>query len=149
MCSKIEFSKLIAKGLGGQSYLVSHVSSELDILHVNMVLTTPGMHSLIVHGGIQQAQTMIMKHLEVVSLIYNPSYLAVGESNAPGISNIKSFFENVMDQESLDSFFYNFSYDFLWIEITDELLKADWFFYFYHALVTYKIADAIPVVFVL
>ena len=149
MCSKIEFSKLIAKGLGGQSYLISQVSSEQNILHINMLLTTPGIHSLKINGEFTDARIMIIDHLKAILLIKNPAYVAVESAHAPGIENVLPLIKNSIDQESYDSFFYTFNHDFLWVEITDELIKSDWFLSFYQSLIDYKISDNIPVIFIM
>ena len=53
------------------------------------------------------------------------------------------------DHHRLDDFLLNkFYYDFLWIECSDDLIQAPWFYYFEKKLIDYNIAQSMPILFV-
>lgn len=134
-------------GTGGASKRISTPYTEADILYLQNIFTTPGIHTLTV-PNIQIGRQMIMEQLEALQWHQEIGFLTADQSaRYLPAQNIITMLDQPMDQESIETFFIeHFYYDFLWIEATTGLVNMPWIYIFEQQLFNYHLDSMIPII---
>jgi hypothetical protein len=134
-------------GTGGHSKRISAPCTEADILYLQTIFTTPGMHSLTV-PNIQTGRKMIMEQLKVLQWHQEIGFLTADQSaQCLPAQNLLKLLGQPIDQENIETFFIeHFYYDFLWIETTEGLLNMPWVYAFEEQLFNYHLQTMIPII---
>lgn len=106
---------------------ISTPLSENDLIFLQNAFTTPGLHAIRVKD-IQTGRSLIKQLLDALRWYHDVGYLALND-NLPCLyaTNIMNHFSYPINSTELSRFFIeDFFYDFLWIEINQELLNQVW-----------------------
>lgn len=139
--------------LSNVSFLkVKNELTEYDIIHLHDKFLSTGFHFLEV-DNIASGRTIMTSVLKSLNFYHDIAYLGTGQ-----ISLGEQYFDlhdvlvkyNYVEEKSLLNFFSDqFYFDFLWIEMSDELLKTHWYSLFEKYLFDFQIHNSIPIVTVL
>ncbi|MFT6765392.1 MAG: hypothetical protein ACJAZS_000269 [Alteromonas naphthalenivorans] len=134
-------------GTGGLSKRITAPYTEAEILYLQTIFTTPGVHTLAV-PNIRAGRTMIMEQLKVLQWHQEIGFLTADQSaRCLSAQNILKLIDQPIDQENIETFFIeHFYYDFLWIETTHGLLNMPWIYSFEQQLFSYRLDTMIPIV---
>lgn len=134
-------------GAGGLSKKITTPCSELDILYLQNIFTTPGFHALTV-PSIAIGRELIIQQLGALQWHQDIGYLTANRTAVcTGAQNLGLLIDQPIDQEVLETFFIQRFYsDFLWIEATDSLLAMPWIYAFEKQLLNYHVDQMIPII---
>lgn len=130
--------------------IVKRPLTEEDILELNDLFLTNGMHYIVV-DTVDAGRLLILTLLAslncyhaIAALTLEPLRLTINVHNVH-----RELIQNYMlhDEQSVDSFFVEqFYFDFMWIEMSDDLVSASWFVDFEQKLFEYKLENHLPIV---
>ena len=132
---------------GGHSKKIAMPCTEAEILYLQTIFTTPGLHSLTV-SNIQDGRQMIMEQLKILQWHQEVGFLTADQTaQYLPAQNLVTLLDQPIDQEGVEAFFIeHFYYDFLWIECTHGLLNMHWIYSFETELFKYRLDTMIPIV---
>jgi len=133
--------------------------SEYDILDLQDKFLNNGFHYVNV-SDLQFGRSLVFQFLKSLNYYHENAVLTIStpivDNSLNTINNIYindiyyelvqgSYLDNLQHRD-LDEFFIDqFYYDFLWIEVSHELIDTSWFFEFFNRLVRFKVDQHIPV----
>jgi len=129
------------------SKVVKKPFSENDILYLHNAFTTPGIHPISV-CSVNIGRKVITQVLDSLKWYQDVAYLAA-DSTVLSIraTQIIDILKKPVTYLEITQFFIDdFYYDFLWIELTQELLETDWISFFEEQLVQLHIEKMIPII---
>lgn len=132
------------------SHVVKAPFSEKDILYLQDAFTSSGVHSITV-DSIKKGRELILQLLTSLDWYQDIAYLSVSDVT-PCIkaANILTKIEQPLTHETIAQFFIDeFYYDFLWIEVNENLFSEQWLAAFESQLINFHIDQMIPVIIVL
>lgn len=134
-------------GAGGHSKRISALCTESDIIYLQTIFTTPGIHTLSV-PNIKSGRKMIREQLEALQWHQEIGFLTADQSAlCLPAQNILTMLDQPIDQEGIETFFIeHFYYDFLWIEATPGLVNMPWIYAFEQQLFNYHLNTMIPII---
>lgn len=134
-------------GTGGNSKRISAPCTEADILYLQTIFTTPGVHTLTM-PTVQSGRKIIMEQLEALQWHQEIGFLTADQSAlCLPAQNILTMLNQPIDQEGIETFFIeHFYYDFLWIETTPGLVNMSWIYSFEQQLFNYHLNTMIPII---
>lgn len=124
--------------------------SENDVLYLQNIFLTPGVHQINV-DNIAHGRNMMDKVLDSLQYHHKAACLSFyNEPLSPNVADIINVLltdDHLVSADSLTWFFLNhFYFDFLWIEETQALLDSLWYEQFKQHLVDFNFNQAIPIV---
>lgn len=130
---------------------VQHVLSEYDILELQEIFLTYGFHSLVV-PSLPFGRDLTIRFLDSLNCYSNIACLSL--SSRPLRSSVINVYEElgfsgalVHSGTTIETFLLDqFYYDFLWIEMTQELDEAPWYWLFEQKLLEFNLFKALPIV---
>lgn len=133
-------------GTGG-ARRISAPCTEADILYLQTIFTTPGIHTLKM-PSVQNGRKIIMEQLKALQWHQEIGFLTADQSAlCLPAQNILTMLDQPIDQEGIETFFIEcFYYDFLWIETTSGLVNMPWIYAFEQQLFSYHLNTMIPIV---
>jgi hypothetical protein len=142
---------LTSHKLISQSQMIHEPLSDSEILQIQDIFLTKGIHSIKVHD-IQSGRIVMKRFLESLNCYHAIACLTMTEPII-GINIIDLYSELLtgnycaaLHEQSLTDFFINqFNYDFLWIEASEQLLNSLWFTCFEQALFNLNIQTRMPI----
>lgn len=134
-------------GTGGDSRKISTPCSEADILYLQTIFTTPGIHTLTV-PNVKEGRHVIMEQLKALQWHQEVGFLTADQSGlCLPAQNILALLDQPINQEGIETFFIeHFYYDFLWIEATSGLVNMSWIYSFEQQLFNYHLDTMIPII---
>lgn len=124
--------------------------SENDVLYLQDIFLTPGVHEIHV-DNVARARNMMDKVLDALHYHHKAACLSLHDMplsvNIADLVKILLTDDYLISPDSLTQFFLDyFYYDFLWIEETQSLLDSVWYEQFKQHLVDFNFNYAIPIV---
>lgn len=127
--------------------------SEYDILELQEIFLTYGLHSIKV-PSISFGRDLVIRFLDSLHCYSNIACLSL--SARPLRTSVVNLYEELglsgalaHSHTNLETFLLeHFYYDFLWIEMTQELDEAPWYWYFEQKLLDFNLIKTLPVVIV-
>lgn len=142
-----EYENAIIGAGGNSKRILSSACTESDILYLQNIFTTPGVHMVTV-PNILAGRKIIMEQLEALQWHQEIGFLTADQSACcVPAQNILSMLEQPIDQEGVETFFIErFYFDFLWIETTSGLVNMPWIYSFEKQLINYHLDSMIPII---
>ncbi len=147
-------TQLHTRQLGSQELLndtrlVSQPFSEADIIELHNRFITPGFHSLKVKNE-KEGRALIQTVLASLNFHHSISCLTVSsnqlESFTHNIYKTLNEFGQISEQTIFNYFLDEFESDFLWIEMSKDLMAQSWFADFELALHDFNMDQYVPIV---
>ncbi len=134
-------------GAEGDSRRILTPYTEADILYLQTIFITPGVHTLTV-PNLKSGRQLILEQLEALQWHQEIGFLTADQSAlCLPAQNILPILDQPINQEGVETFFIeHFYYDFLWIEATPGLVKMPWIYSFEQQLFNYHLDTMIPIV---
>jgi len=125
--------------------------SEHDILDLQELFLSPGMHELTV-PNIAAGRELMSSVLTAFNCF--PRIACLTTASLPLPAHVTHLHDEMalhgalaFSNHQLDSFLLeHFYYDFLWIEVTPELLQSAWYPYFQLKLIDFNLAMTLPII---
>lgn len=132
------------------SRVVKAPFSEIDILYLQSAFTVPGVHAITV-DSVEKGRELILQLLRSLDWYQDIAYVsASGRLPCSQATNILTKIEQPLTYETIAQFFIDeFYYDFLWIEVDENLFSEQWLAAFENQLINFHIGQMIPVIIVL
>lgn len=132
------------------SRVVKAPFSEMDILYLQNAFTSPGVHAITV-DSVQKGRELILQFLASLDWYQDVAYLSASDAlPSEKATNILTKIEQPLTYETIAQFFIDeFYYDFLWIEVNENLFSEQWLAAFENQLINFHIGQMIPVIIVL
>jgi hypothetical protein len=132
------------------AYFLSEPFSENDVLYLQKIFLTPGVHEINV-DNVVRVRNMMDKVLD--SLQYHHKAACVSLQNMPLADNVTDIVKVLLTDDylvSMDSltlfFLDHFYFDFLWIEESPDLLGCLWYEQFKQHLTDFNFNKSISIV---
>lgn len=129
--------------------VVSQPFSEADIIELHNRFLTTGFHSLKVKN-IQEGRSLVYTLLASLNYHHNVACLSVAserlESYVHDIHKTLHEFGPINEQALFDYFLDEFNCDFLWIEMSKELMAQSWFADFEQMIHDFHLNQHVPII---
>ncbi len=144
---QIRYSGLIDSLKGAR--VVSQPFSEADIIELHNRFLTTGFHSLKVKN-IHEGRSLVYTLLASLNYHHNIAALSIEsqklESFVHDIYKALDGYSPINEQSIFDYFLDEFNCDFLWIEMSKDLMSQVWFADFEHMLYDFHLNQHVPIV---
>ncbi len=135
-----------------REYLSKETLKEKDILMLQELFWQAGEHYLKVASA-EEGRLLVLTFLsslyhykKIACLTLIPGELPLKAEHLSKKLKKESFKDaTIFDSE--DFLLNHFDFDFVWIEVTKEIKKADWFIHFEQKVFDYKLAQNCPIIF--
>ena len=135
-----------------KAVLISQPLTDSDILDLQDLFLTPGIHSIKVKN-VQEGRNIVDVFITTLISDYNIACLSVEDRALP--KTVCDLYEQLAEQGYLDSsnmhhldeyFVHSFYFGFMWIEASEKLERMHWFKLFIAKIAEFNIDQSIPVI---
>lgn len=120
--------------------------TELDLLYLSMIFTTKGVHRIRASDELS-SRLLIKNVLTSLHWYHQIAFISTAADTLDFSDNIIARLPKPIDDLAIERFFLEeFYYDFIWIELTEDLKKEHWLEIFKETLQSFQIDQIIPVI---
>lgn len=120
--------------------------TEPDLLYLNVIFTTKGIHHIRVSDELS-GRLLIKNVLASLQWYYQVACITTSDDTVDFADNVVARLPKPLDDMTIEQFFLEeFYYDFVWIELTEELKREDWIENFQERIHAFQIDLIIPVI---
>lgn len=145
---RLEMTTIRRDGLGETLPIrtFSWPCTELDVLYLSMIFTTKGVHHIRASDELS-SRLLIQNVLSSLQWYHQIAFISTADDQLDFADNIIARLPKQIDELAIETFFLEeFYYDFIWIELTQDLQKEQWLALFQEKLQSFQIDQIIPIV---